>query len=246
MNIPKPELFFTGVQADEYRLLKLLCPAAETASRKVAAFVAEWAPPGPTASLNLLEIGSGTGVTSFHLLQSRDDFDMVGIDNAPRMLSQARENLAWALAAGRLHLEEIDALGYLRQLPDASVDIIATAYTVHNFERNYRALVLAEIFRVLKPGGIFVNGDRYSLDDEAEHLRLIQAEARDYFRILLEMNRPDVLEQWILHLFSDESRDHVMPLTPALRAMESIGFAAVTVHDREGVNALVTGSKPWR
>jgi tRNA (cmo5U34)-methyltransferase len=88
----------------------------------------------------------------------------------------------------------------------------ASAYTVHNFLETYRDQVLTEIFRVLRSGGIFLNGDRYALDDTAEHTRLTQEEVRGYFKAFSAISRLDLLEQWVLHLFSDESADHNMRL----------------------------------
>jgi tRNA (cmo5U34)-methyltransferase len=161
------------------------------------------------------------------------------------MLAQAHRNLTLELETERLVLREIDALSYLREQPANSVDVVASGYTLHNFLNDYRTLVIAEVFRVLKPGGMFVNGDRYALDDPDEQLRLIQTEVHDYFRIFLDMNRPDLLEHWIVHLFSDESPHHSMRLASALEDMTQTGFKAITMHYREGVNALVSGTKPW-
>jgi len=96
---------------------------------------------------------------------------------------------------------------------------------------------------VLKPGGLFVNGDRYAVDDAAEHLKNTQQEVKDYFRVFSEMNRIDLLEQWIVHLFSDESEEHIMRLGPALDAMTGIGFQDIRVNFRDGVNALVSAVK---
>jgi ubiquinone/menaquinone biosynthesis C-methylase UbiE len=195
----------------------------------------------------MLELGSGTGITTNSLLNHRPEAQLISVDNAPTMLSQARERLSVAIAEGRLALREIDALGALQSLPSASVDIVASAYTLHNFLFGYRHQVLAEIYRVLTTGGVFVNGDRYALDDPATHLAATQDELRGYFRLFLgEMNRPDLLEQWVVHLFSDESEEHIMRFTPALEEMAALEFTEVTTHYREGVNTLVSGVKPWR
>lgn len=238
------EHLFHGPIADEYNLLKKICPSAAEMSRKVGEFIDGWAPPYPYDRLNLLEIGCGTGITTTHLLASRHPAEIVSIDNEPAMLSQARQNLAASLKEGRLKLVENDALTYLQGVPEESVDIVASAYTLHNFLNGYRRRVLEEILRVLKPGGLFVNGDRYAVDDQEQHLRNTQEEVRGWFRVFLDMNRPDLLEHWIVHLFSDESEDHIMRLQPALDAMAEIGFRDIGVHYREGVNALVGGVKP--
>jgi ubiquinone/menaquinone biosynthesis C-methylase UbiE len=200
--------------------------------------------PGPAVMVRAIELGCGTGITTLALLQARADLDLTSIDNEPTMLDQARENLADFIAAGRLHLVEADALSALRNLPAASVDLVASAYTTHNFLDTYRALVLAEIFRVLRPGGAFVNGDRYALDDSLAQTRFTQAEAQRYFDVLGEIGRYDLLEQWIIHLLSDESADRLMRLGPASRLMREIGFDPVDVRFREGVDTLVTAEKP--
>lgn len=121
---------------------------------------------------------------------------------------------------------------------------MASAYAVHNFLETYRDQVLNEIFRVLRPSGIFVNGDRYALDDTAAHTRLMQDDVRRYFKVFSSINRFDLLEQWVLHLFSDESADHIMRLGPSLTKMRGIGFDPVEVHFRDGVSTLLTAVKP--
>jgi len=239
----RAEHLFEGPIAEEYEMLTRICPAAAELSRRVGQCVGDWAPPYPLEQLHLLEIGCGTGITTAGLLASREDALIESVDNAPAMLSQARQNLAAALAAKRLRLIENDALSHLREIPDASVDIVASAYTVHNFLHGYRRRVLEEALRVLKPGGLFVNGDRYAVDDATEHLKNTQEEVKGYFRVFTEINRPDLLEQWIVHLFSDESEEHIMRLRPALDAMTEIGFQNISLHYRDGVNALISATK---
>ncbi len=226
-------------------MLVRICPSAAEMSRRVGQFVGDWAPPYPVMQLNLLEIGCGTGVTTACLLAKRKDARIESVDNAPAMLSQARQLLAPALAAQRLRLVENDALSHLQGIPDASVDIVASAYTLHNFLHGYRRRVLEDVLRVLKPGGLFVNGDRYALDDATEHLKNTQEEVKGYFRVFAELQRPDLLEQWIVHLFSDESAEHIMRLQPALDAMAEIGFQNIGLHFRDGVNALISAAKSW-
>jgi tRNA (cmo5U34)-methyltransferase len=137
-----------------------------------------------------------------------------------------------------------DALSALRELPAGGQDVVVSAYAVHNFRDTYRDQVLTEIFRVLRPSGIFVNGDRYALDDTAELTRATQDEVRGYFRVFSSINRYDLLEQWVLYLFSDESADHIMRLGPSLTKMRKIGFDPVEVQFRDGVNTLLTAAKP--
>lgn len=237
------ERLFSGSIGTEYQMLDLICPAVAAMSKRVGEFVATL-PPTRTGSMNVFEIGCGTGRTTLALLRCRADLVVTAVDNEPAMLDQARDALSGFVDQGRAQLIERDALTALLDLPAKSVDVVASAYSVHNFLETYRARVLAEIFRVLRPGGVFVNGDRYGLDDTAEHTRLTQEEVRHYFKVFSAINRFDLLEQWVVHLFSDDSPDHIMRLGPALTTMRGIGFDPVEVHERDGVNTLVTAVRP--
>jgi len=242
----EPERLFSGTMGAEYKMLDLICPAAAAMSKRVGRFIGDL--PGAVAKratpLSVFEIGCGTGATTLALLEAREDLVVLAVDNEPSMLNQARGNLSLFLAQARVRLLQADALTALRQLPAGSQDVVASAYAVHNFRDTYRDEVLAEIFRVLRPSGIFVNGDRYALDDAAEHTRLTQEDVRGYFKAFLPIGRFDLLEQWVLHLFSDESADHIMRLDPSLQRLREIGFEPVEVHFREGVNTLLTATKP--
>jgi len=246
VSTSQAERLFSGPIGTEYQMLNLICPAAAAMSKRVGLFVAGLPADAAKclASLSVFEIGCGTGATTLALIESREDLVIHAADNEPAMLDQARENLSRPIGQGRVQLIEADALSALRELPSGSQDIVASAYTVHNFLETYRDHVLTEIFRVLRPGGIFVNGDRYALDDNALHTRLTQEEVRGYFKAFSAINRFDLLEQWVLHLFSDDSPDHIMRLTRSVAKMRGIGFDPVEVHFREGVNTLLSATKP--
>ncbi|ADE16824.1 Methyltransferase type 11 [Nitrosococcus halophilus Nc 4] len=238
------ERLFSGLIGEEYELLRVMHPEAAEMSKRVGEFVSNNGTSGAGLPLKVLEIGCGTGITTLALLNSREDIHLTSVDNEPTMLNQARQNLSRWIEKGQVILVENDALSALCDLPDDSLDMVASAYTLHNFLNSYREKALAEILRALKPGGIFVNGDRYGLDDFEAHTQQVQTEVKRYFEVLMERNRTDVLEQWILHLFSDESPHHVMRTQPTLQTMEAIGFYPVEEHYRQGINALVSGRKP--
>jgi hypothetical protein len=57
-----------------------------------------------------------------------------------------------AAAKGREH--DTGGCAIRRGAAAGSQDLVASAYTVHNFLETYRDQVLNEIFRVLRPSGI--------------------------------------------------------------------------------------------
>lgn len=235
------DAMFSGVIGREYDMLKLICPFAAEMSRLVGQEVGDFCREREVA--DVVELGGGTGITTLAILSAAENCRVLSVDSEPTMQNQAKLNLQDWVQQGRLDFSGQDALSALRDLPAHSADAVASAYTLHNFEAGYRRQVLAEIYRVLKPGGVFVNGDRYGLDDIDAHTRATQQEVAGYFKVLTGIDRLDLLEHWIIHLFSDESENHVMRESIALAQMAEAGFGKIQLKRRMDVNALVTAAK---
>ncbi|MDP3334552.1 MAG: class I SAM-dependent methyltransferase [Methylococcaceae bacterium] len=234
---------FSGVIGQDYEMLNLICPLATEMSRLVGLAVSDYQHESEN-TLSIVELGGGTGITTLSLLNAKANVHIVSVDNEPIMQNQAKNHLQQWAEVGKLAFRSEDALTALQNLPTASIDIVASAYTLHNFLAGYREAVVNEIFRVLKPGGALINGDRYALDDISEHTRLVQKEVSAYFNVLTNINRLDLLEHWLVHLFSDESENHVMRETVALIQLRNAGFFDIKLSHRNEVNALVTAIKP--
>lgn len=237
------EAMFSGVIGQDYDMLKLICPLATEMSRLVGEAVNTYSELRSGRPLQVVELGGGTGITTLSILSANEKIKVYSIDNEPNMQKQAKKHLSQWADQGRLSFSDDDALTALRKLDDDSFDLMASAYTLHNFEQGYREQVIAEIHRVLKSGGRFINGDRYGLDDVSAHTATIQAEIAGYFRVLIEQQRLDLLEHWIIHLFNDESENHVMRESVALTQLADAGFNNVKLSNRMEVNALVTADK---
>ena len=237
------EAMFSGVIGREYQSLLLICPLAAQMSRLVGEAVADYCQ-AHSQPLDVVELGGGTGITTAAILASTKRVSVLSVDNEPAMQSQAKANLSNWVERGCLTFSGNDALTALQKLPDNSVDIVASAYTLHNFLDSYRAQVITEIFRVLKSGGQFINSDRYGLDDISAHTLAIQNELAGYFKVFTAQNRLDLLEQWTIHLFSDESENHLMRESVSLKQLSQTGFTNITLSHRAEVNALVTATKP--
>lgn len=236
------DAMFSGIIGQDYQMLKLIAPYAIEMSRLVAEQVADHSR-HITPPLRVVELGGGTGITTLAILTATVNAHVLSVDNEPTMQNQARKNLQEWSELGRLQFSGDDALTALQSLASASIDIIASAYTLHNFPANYRSLVIQEAYRVLVPGGQFINGDRYALDDIVAHTRNTQHEVAGYFKVLTDIQRLDLLEHWIIHLFNDESENHIMREAVACRQMAEAGFKQIKIQQRHDVNALLTAEK---
>jgi ubiquinone/menaquinone biosynthesis C-methylase UbiE len=245
LNIAKEENVFSGPLAEEYDLLNLICPGLPVLRRLLGDYIASWRPAYPaTYPLKALEIGCGSGASALSILIGRDDLHLYALDSSVKMLEQAKTNLASWAANGRVEFAEVEAVEGLGQLPEASLDIVASSYAIHNFEQGYREQAHAGIYRALRPGGLFINADRYAIDDYAQHLAQIQKDVRHWFKTMAALDRIGLLEEWVLHLISDEHAEHIMRLTPAIENLKAVGFGEVKVEHREGVDTLLTAVKP--
>jgi SAM-dependent methyltransferase len=124
--------------------------------------------PGET----VLDLGSGAGGDV--LISARrvaPGGKAIGLDMTPEMLELARANAA---KAGVDNVEFLE--GYLEQvpLPDASVDVIISNCVI-NLAAD-KDVVLAEAFRVLRPGGRFAVSDVIAHEDMDEATRADLAE----------------------------------------------------------------------
>lgn len=101
----------------------------------------------------LLDLGCGTGRLCLHF--AAKGFDCVGVDLSDEMLAKARANAESA----RLSVMWVKAnLVELAELPDGSFDYAACLFSTLGMVRGAenRAKVIANAFRMLKPGGSFV------------------------------------------------------------------------------------------
>lgn len=99
----------------------------------------------------VLDIATGTGDLVISLASTNAE-KLVGLDISEGMLSVGRKKIAEKSLENRIEMIQADS----EELPfDAdSFDAITVAFGVRNFEHLEKGL--AEIYRVLKPGGIFV------------------------------------------------------------------------------------------
>lgn len=101
---------------------------------------------------SILDIATGTGDLAIQFAQATNARRVVGLDLSEGMLAVAREK-----TTKEDRLQQIEFVkGDSENLPfeEASFDAISVSFGIRNFENLEKGL--AEIFRVLRPGGLFI------------------------------------------------------------------------------------------
>ncbi|MCK5332315.1 class I SAM-dependent methyltransferase [Candidatus Parcubacteria bacterium] len=230
---------FSGVIGSEYNLFEKSVPWHEEFQNTIGDKISDYCfQLKDKEKISVLEAGCGTGLTTIRILNADKRIRVLALDNEDQTLNQAREILHDF--EDRINFIKKDVIEYLKNIDDNSLDIFASAYLIHNLPATYREKIFREIFRTLKSGGLFINGDKYAKDDEAQHERDLREQIKD-FDVYEKMNRSDIKEEWTRHYYDDEK----IKITEGeqKKILQSLGFCEVETVFRKRMEAIITAVK---
>ncbi len=165
-RILEPEVMDSAEEAHDYDAMD----HANVNERFVDDFLACW--PGDGV---VLDVGTGTAQIPLGLCRRHPTVRVVGVDLAAHMLRVGAVNVERAQLQGRVQLELRDA----KQLPDVAdrYDAVISNSIVHHIPEPLP--VLAEMVRVLKPGGVLFVRDLLRPQDNVSLQRFVQTYAGD-------------------------------------------------------------------
>lgn len=126
-----------------------------------------------TGQARVLDLGSGTGRFLQQLHRAVPRASLHGLDLSPNYVAHARR----LLGADAAVLE-----GNAEHTPfaDGSFDVVTSVYLFHEMPSDARRRVIAEAWRVLRPGGTLVLNDSIQLVDSADFAPFLESFHRTY------------------------------------------------------------------
>jgi tRNA (cmo5U34)-methyltransferase len=109
------------------------------------------------AATRLLELGTGTGMTSRSVLDRHPEAHLIGIDASAEMLASAD------LPGADLRRQDLRD-----PLPHGPFDLVFSALAIHHLDGAAKADLFRRVAAVLAPGGRFVLADVIVPDDPAD------------------------------------------------------------------------------
>jgi len=190
----------------------------------------------PKGIPRVLDLACGTGDVAFEALRARPGARVVGADFSLPMLRRAlaKARRIGAHRAARFHAASAEDLPYR----DGSFDAVTIAFGIRNVVRRERAL--AEMFRVLRPGGLALVLD-FSLPPNPFVARAYGV----YFHRVLPFVGGLVSGNFDAYRYLPDSVAGFPPRERFAETMAEQGFRPVTWQDLTlGVATLYEGRKP--
>jgi tRNA (cmo5U34)-methyltransferase len=166
-----------------------------------------------------LDLGSGGGRLLGLVKAARPNAEAVAVDFSAAMLDVLRETCC---GDAKTSIVEHDLSSPLPEL--GKFDAVVSSFAIHHVTHDRKRTLYQEIFRVLKPGGVFLN---------LEHVASATERLHEGFLAQLDLT-PE----------TEDPSNKLLDLELQLSWLREIGFIDVDCHWKWRELALLAGTKP--
>jgi tRNA (cmo5U34)-methyltransferase len=173
----------------------------------------------PAAPRRVLDLGTGDGFTLGLLRNAYPDAEGVGVDFSAEMLALARQRFAGDPDVQIVEHDLDDPLPDLGRF-----DLVVSSFAIHHCVDERKRALYGEVFRVLEPGGRFLNLEHVDSATPQLHVDFLAAIGKTPAE--------------------DDPSNKLVAVETQLTWLREIGFVEVDCHWKWRELALLAGVKP--
>lgn len=150
------------------------------------------------AGTHVLDLGCGTGTLAMMIKKARPDATVWGVDADKRIIAIAKGKAREAKVLLALYRGTVSKLPF----PDASMHRVVSSLVFHHLTRQVKLEALAEVYRVLRPGGEFHIADWGKPRNALLRIAFLSVQALDGFETTADSVQgalPDLLAKSGFH-----------------------------------------------
>lgn len=197
------------------------------------------------AHLNILELGTGTGLLTKQVLESFPRAHVTGIDGALPMLAIARDRLAPFGRRFEAVYSSFEDYAF-EKVPQSSIDLVVSSFALHHMDHGGYPAFFSKLRRLLKPGGQLLVADLVRSASEVVWRQYMDIWVEVRTRQMKEMQGITAAKEevWREHERNmKEEGDNPAPVPELLRWLSEAGFKHVDCHWKHFCVAVYGGTK---
>ena len=195
----------------------------------------------------ILDLGCGDGILALALLERFPGATTVGIDFSEPMLEAARDRSRDRADAVRwVRADYADSTWTLAAGEPGSFDVIVSGFSVHHQPDELKRPIYGDCFRLLAPGGVFLNLEHVASGSEwaarvsdtnlIDHLHAHAVAGGD------PRSREEIATEF--HHRPDKAANRLSPVDEQCHWLRALGFVEVDCFFRQFELALFGGRRP--
>lgn len=199
------------------------------------------------AILRVLDMGCGDGILLNTVLAHWKTAQGVALDGSPTMLELARERFAsQPEQCVEFVQSDFNDACWQEVLPNKAFDAVVSGFAIHHSEDGRKKEIYAEIFDLLRPGGVFVNIEHVAsttpLGEELFEATYAQNITRKRQEQGQNVTFAEVMREISERL--DKSANRLTLVETQLEWLRSIGYQHVDCYWKYYELAIIAGYKP--
>jgi ubiquinone/menaquinone biosynthesis C-methylase UbiE len=180
---------------EQWSMYDAVVQAGYMAHAELVATLADWAQQ-QTTPLKIIDLGCGDGWLATHAFRHANVAEYHAVDVSEAAVAQARQHVAvWQ---GRAMVTAGNLAEFLGDVNDNSANVILASYSLHHFSTEAKIALIADIHRVLAPGGtlLWIDAVRHNDESRDEYIRRLTHEMETDWTALT----PDQREKACAHV----------------------------------------------